>query len=252
MKAKLEKVIYMTVGALIAFLGYMLGTLNDSISAQSETGQVTTDEIVVQKLRVIDDKGNTIAVLGEQGQAERKRVDILQVYDENGDIVLHLGQTPDGGIIDIRSKDSGKKVVLLQADAEGGSVRVFGKKGSAALNAGAESGNLIVMSENINENMKAVVFLNADAKGGSVTVLGEDMGSGVLVATAEGSRLRLMDKNKNVKVALDSTADGGSVTVVDKDNQSAATLHPDTTVVKVISEQQRWRSIHPPTIRWNK
>ena len=37
MKAKLEKVIYMSLGALIALLGYMLGTLNNSINAQSET-----------------------------------------------------------------------------------------------------------------------------------------------------------------------------------------------------------------------
>ena len=243
MKAKLEKVIYMSLGALIALLGYMLGTLNSSINAQSETKQTPIDEIIVQKLRIVDIKGNTIAVLGEQEQSKGKRIDILQVYDAEGNIVLHFGQTPNGGIIDIHGKN-GDKAVLLDADVDGGNVVVFGKDGIAALQADVDGGNVVVFGKDGN----AAVELKADANDGSVTVLGKDRGRGALSTTVDGGRLELSDKNENVKVVLGSTAKGGSVTVVGEDNKSAATLRSDATVVKIISEQRRRKSIRPPTI----
>ena len=221
--------------------------LSLKLNAQSETEQTPIDEIVVQKLRVVDAKGNTIAVLGEQERSEGKRIDILQVYDEEGNIVLHLGQTPNGGIIDIHGKNRGK-TVLLDADADGGNVVVFGKDGMAALQADGDSGNVTVFGKDGN----TAVELKANANDGSVTVLRKDRGSEVLRTAANGGQLELSDKNENVTVVLDSTANGGSVTVVDKDSKSAATLRPDTTVVKVISEQRRWRSIQPPTIHWNQ
>ena len=50
MKAKLGKLMYMSLGTLIAFLGYMLGTLNDNINAQSETEQVVIDDNCCSKV----------------------------------------------------------------------------------------------------------------------------------------------------------------------------------------------------------
>ena len=73
--------------------------------------------------------------------------------------------------------------------------------------------------------------MQADADGGIIAILGKD--------DSGGAMLRV-------------NADGGSVTVVGKDSKSEATLRPDAAVVKVTSEQRRWRSIQPPTIHWNQ
>ena len=253
MKTKLGKLIYMGLGALIAFLGYMLGTMNDNINAQSGIEQVDVDEIVIQKLRVVDTDGNTIAVLGKQELSEGKRIDVLQVYDASGNIVLHLGQTSNGGIIDVHGKDRSMDV-LLTADADGGKVVVSGKDGNPGvlLTADADGGKVVVFGRDVDttKDVDTAAVLQADANAANVTLLGKDKERGLLGITADGGQLELSDKNGNVSVFLNSTADGGSVSVVDKDGKSAAILRPDTTVVRVIGEQRHRTSIRPPTIRW--
>ncbi len=57
MKEKLAKVMYMCVGAFIAFAAYLLGNMNDSINAQPEANLPVLDEIVVRKLRVVNAEG---------------------------------------------------------------------------------------------------------------------------------------------------------------------------------------------------
>ena len=49
MKQKLVKVMYMGLGAFIAFIGYMFGTMNDSLNAQ-QTEPSVIDEIVVPEI----------------------------------------------------------------------------------------------------------------------------------------------------------------------------------------------------------
>ena len=78
MKQKLVKVMYMGFGAFIALTGYMFGTMNDNLNAQ-QTKPSVIDEIVVQKLQVVDVQGNTIAVLGKKDTPTGKPIFCLSI-----------------------------------------------------------------------------------------------------------------------------------------------------------------------------
>ena len=129
MKQKLVKVMYMGFGALIALTGYMFGTMNDSLKAQ-QTESSVIDEIVVQKLRVVDVQGNTIAVLGKK-DTPTGETNILSISNAAGDPVISLNQNSAGGAIELHGTNGGH-VSLNVGDGSGGSLLFSGKEGSLA------------------------------------------------------------------------------------------------------------------------
>ncbi|MCY4403585.1 MAG: hypothetical protein OXD54_13505 [Candidatus Poribacteria bacterium] len=242
MKSRLEKVIYMCLGALIALIGYMfgvtsnvsvtadskpmsrsefenlldkrlseeglleegwkLGPLNGGVQTQPQTKSSVIDEIVVRKLRVVDAQGKTVAVLGKQA-FPLGEMGILEVYDTEGNTVLSLAQDSNGGRIAVTGKDRG--LVGLRVDDAGGRVSVFGKSGSVAdLHIDGGTGGAVSVW---GEGGKGAVGLRINDAGGLVSVLGKD--------------------NEN-KAGLSIEKTGGTVVVSGKDNKGAILAVTDT------------------------
>ena len=67
----------MALGGTFTLIGYTLATLNNEVTAQSETTVV--DEIVCRKLRVVDAQDRTVAVL-----ATDDIYDVLSIYSKQG------------------------------------------------------------------------------------------------------------------------------------------------------------------------
>lgn len=123
MKKTISKVAYMGLGALIALLGFILGGIDNSIKAQSDTA---VDKIAVRELHIVDGFGNTVAVLGKQHLPNTTV--IFRVYNTAGTAVLHLGHDSVGGVINVYGKE-GKSAAGLGIDLDGGNLGVSGKKG---------------------------------------------------------------------------------------------------------------------------
>ena len=176
MKQKLVKVMYMGFGALIALTGYMFGTMNDSLNAQ-QTEPSVVDEIVVRKLRVVDDQGNIIAVLRKK-DTPTGETNILSISNAAGDPVISLNQNSAGGAIELHGTDGGH-VSLDVGDGRGGSLFFRGKEGgTAALGIEKKNGAGHIILSNLIVN----------GKPGGSTVLGVgDAGGYVSVGTYNSS-----------------------------------------------------------------
>lgn len=237
MKSRLEKIMYMCLGALIVLMGYMfgvtsnvsvtadsksmspaelanlidkhlseegwkLGHLNGGVQTQLQTKSSVIDEIVVRKLRVVDAQGKTVAVLGKQAFPSGE-VGILEVYDTDGNTVLSLAQDSGGGRIAVAGKDSG--LVGLRVDDAGGRVSVFGKNGSVAnLHIDDGAGGAVSVW---GKGGKGAVGLRIDDAGGLVSVIGKD---------------------KENKAGLSIEKTGGTVVVSGKDSKAAILTVTDT------------------------
>ena len=99
MKKKVEKLMYMGLGALIAFGSYLFGTLhNDNVDAQLAPTNVEYDEIRCRSLKVVDVDGNILINLG----GDLLGNSMVQVYSKNGAAVL--GVDENGGFMAIFNK----------------------------------------------------------------------------------------------------------------------------------------------------
>ena len=97
MKFKLsEKVKYMIFGALLTLSGFIVGTLNNGIEAQS--GSDTIDKLTVRELTVLEH---------------------LIVRNEDGDIVVIIGHNDNSGSITTIDKQA-KGVIIFSFQAQGG------------------------------------------------------------------------------------------------------------------------------------
>ena len=243
MKSRLEKVMYMCLGALIALIGYMFGvTSNVSVTADSKPMTRAEFENLLDKYlseeglsvkerwklgslnggvqtqpqaksSVIDEivvrKLRVVDVQGKTVAVLGKQafpsgeVGILEVYDTEGNTVLSLAQDSGGGRIAVAGKDSG--FVGLNVDDAGGRISVFGKNGSVAnLHIDDGAGGAVSVW---GEGGKGAVGLRIDDAGGLVSVIGKD---------------------KENKVGLSIEKTGGTVGVSGKDNKAAILTVTDT------------------------
>lgn len=93
MKKKLEKLMYMGLGALIALGGYFFGTLHsDNIDAQLAPANVEYNAISCRSLKIGDADGNPIILLGSTDKA-----DGLFLSDKNGQLRISLTLDPNTG-----------------------------------------------------------------------------------------------------------------------------------------------------------
>ena len=151
MKQRSDKLMYMCVGAIIAFTAYMLGNLNESTNAQPQSQLPVIDKIVVRQLEIVDAQGNVIAIMGKRDLAVGM-ADILRVYDRTGKSVIALGQNANGGLVAVFGKE-GKSRASLGIDTDGGVVDVFGKEGGQALLLTDKNGGTIATFNKDNRNV---------------------------------------------------------------------------------------------------
>lgn len=225
MKQKLVKVMYMGFGALIALTSYMFGTMHDSLNAQ-QTEPSVIDEIVVQKLQVVDVQGNTIAVLGKK-DTPTGEANILSIYNAVGDPVIALNQNSAGGAIELHGTDGGH-VSLNVGDGRGGSLLFSGKDGGlAALGIEKKNGaGQITLSK--------VTIVNGKLAGGS-TDLGVDEGGGyvnvgnyksngsIQLSTNETGGVMTIYNNWGRNVLQASVTDTGGGAIITRDKLSYRT-----------------------------
>jgi hypothetical protein len=141
MKATLGKVMYMSLGALIALVGYIVGTMNNNIHAQSEVEPLAVDEIVVQTLRVVDANGNT---------------------------VVKLGSLISGGMVSVTTtKGLEGPIVVLTALEEGALAVVKGQKGGVRLGSNDRDGPQVNL---FNQGLTPQLDLHLTSQGGRVSV----------------------------------------------------------------------------------
>ena len=159
MKKKLEKLMYMGLGALIAFGGYLFGTLHsNNVDAQLAPTDVEYNEIRCRNLKIVDADGKPSIELvpGE-----------LRIVDENGQrrvsLVFHDGM----GIVSLHGENQQNAVGLVSQSNGDGAVVVF-KDGKRAVGLGTNNTGGIMTIGN---------------KGGQVVVQTavSDIGSGTIV-----------------------------------------------------------------------
>lgn len=280
MKSRLEKVVYMCFGALIALIGYMFGVtsnvsvtadsksmsqaefenlldkrlseeelleegwkfgpLNGGVQTQLQTKSSVIDEILVRKLRVVDAQGKTVAVLGKQAFPSGE-VGILEVYDTEGNTVLSLAQDSDGGRIAVAGKD--RELVGLRVDDAGGRVSVFGKNGSVVdLHIDGGAGGAVSVW---GENGKGSVGLRINDAGGLVSVLGKDKENmaGLSIEKTGGTAVVSGKNNKGAILAVTDT--GGHVKIFGEGGKGTAALSISDTggVLSVLGKDMKGAAV---------
>ncbi len=138
MNKKLEKVMYMGIGALIALISFSLGNLHRD-NANAQGGTPIVDLIRCKRLEVVDAAGNNRIIL--RTNQDDGRVDVynghVSIYDKAGKLGATLYINEDGGRMYIYDK-AGKSGASLSTDENGGRMSVFGKAGMSAASLGTD------------------------------------------------------------------------------------------------------------------
>ena len=121
MKKRLEKLMYMGLGTLIAFGGYLFGTLHsDNVDAQLAPANIEYDEIRCRNLTIVDADGNRSIRLGEnEGRGG------LIFLDKNGRpaITLLLSNSDQRGIM-LKDRNGVVRVSLTVDPNSGGYIAI--------------------------------------------------------------------------------------------------------------------------------
>ena len=125
MKKKLERLMYMGLGAVIAVGGYFFGTFHsDQVDAQLQTDNVEYNEISCRKLTLVDEKGQTKIKLDGDG---------IAIYNKDGKPVVMIAQTPySSGAIAIYNKDGKPVVMIAPNEVDSGAIVTYNKDGKGA------------------------------------------------------------------------------------------------------------------------
>lgn len=149
MKKKLERLMYMGLGAVIALGGYFFGTFhNDQVDAQVAPANVEYNEVSCRSLNVVDEDGKPRIVLGARTNAaiisildgnRKPRINFLMVdtdnsgeisiTDENGKSRINLKTLADGNAIIAVSDENGKPRVALSTPDEEGLIGIVDENG---------------------------------------------------------------------------------------------------------------------------
>ncbi len=130
MKKKLERLMYMGFGVLIAVGGYFFGTLHsDHVDAQIAPANVEYNEISCRSLTVVDEDGKPRIVLNTNPDLHGNVV--IAILDVNRKPRIALSTFTDGNdgiaILDV----NGKPRVVLGTDSDGeGKLYILDEKGN--------------------------------------------------------------------------------------------------------------------------
>lgn len=146
MKKKLEKLMYMGLGALIAFGGYLFGTLHsDNVDAQLAPADVEYNEIRCRNLKIVNADGKSSIEL-EPGE--------LRIVDENGQRRVSLLFLDGVGIVGLQGENRQTAISLISRSNGDGTVTVF-KDGKPAVYLGTNNTGGIMKI--LNKSEQAVV-----------------------------------------------------------------------------------------------
>ena len=225
MKSKLEKVMYMSFGALIAFIGYMFGSINNvSVTADSKSLSRAEFENLLDKR--ISGEGDSKSLsraefenlldkqlskdgwkpealkdgIKKQPQTKDSVVDEivvrkLRVVDAQGNTVAVLGKqsfsSDESSILEVYDME-GDTVLSLAQDSDGGRIAVVGKE-------------------------KRLVGLNIDDAGGRISVFGKGGGVANLhIDDGAGGAVAVFGEDGKGSVGLRINDAGGLVSVLGK------------------------------------
>lgn len=197
MKKKLERFMYMGLGAVIALGGYFFGTFHsDQVDAQVDTDNIVT----CRGLIVEDEDGKTRIALGTNPEDENGIIGIFdkngkprvalqilsdgtgEIYlgDENGKSRVNLHVDNDGrGLIGIQDENQ-KFLVSLALDTNKGMLTFLDKNRKARTTIGTlpdERGAISIFDE----NMKPIIILRGDTDGKAFIGIADENGNIVRV-----------------------------------------------------------------------
>ena len=224
---------YMGLGALIAFTGYLFGTLHsDSVDAQLNPTPVDGeyDKIRCRNLTVVDADGKILLTLGSNlGGGE------VSIYEESGNLRARLGIDPsiirdsytDGRLEHIRRGivsfygENEKVVASLGAKSFGGNLSVDSESGKSGVHLGIDiedSGFISAHSNFDLDNLES--YINAElransAEGGSIAVTGNAKQKVVLGVNDYGGLMATFNKSgENVlQTSVNNAGDGVILTL---------------------------------------
>ena len=229
MKKKLEKLMYMGLGALIAFGGYLFGTLHsDNVDAQLALTDVEYNEIRCRNLTIVDADGKTLLTLGSNLDGGE-----VSIYEGNGKLRARLGvdyignvSYTDGrlehirrGIVSIYGENE-KVVASLGARSYSGNLSVNSESGKSGVHLGTdvEDGAFISAHSNFDlDNLESSIHAELRAspsRGGSVAVTGNAKQKVVLSVNDYGGLMAIFNESgENVlQTSVNNAGDGTILT----------------------------------------
>lgn len=163
------KVAYMALGALIASVGYFIGTFNlQTTQAQRNTEEVI-DEIVARKIIVVNNAGNPFVIMDAAADSDRGGVSLINAAGEKvvamevfrngaGGFVLNtkegkrafwVSSSGGGSGLSMFNEEDTITVSITGNDLEGGRIRTYNDAGKILTAIGAgEDGNGVVKTYN--------------------------------------------------------------------------------------------------------
>ena len=220
MKKKLEKLMYIGFGSLIALGGYFLGTFhNNDVDAQLNLTDVEYDEIRCSSLRIVDDDGNTLLALGSNIIGDGGSVSVFG----GGDVSIYKGM--ESWTLLARLGFDRQAWLNTNGRISRGRVSIHDDETQqmvAALGAGEFGGDLSVRDK----SGELLVLLGVDSAGGGYVSAGygtsirdPDWGSVSLTGAPRGGSVEIMGRD-GTKVALDNDRYGGRLTIFSRDNNN--------------------------------
>lgn len=152
----LERLVFFGLGALVVFIGYGFGTFQ-SKSVNAQTASPVIEEIVCRRLRVVDELGKTVAILGKKS-SDSGRVRILEIFNSSLNSVFLVGHNPNkDGVVYIVGdgflSGAEHRGVYLGVDDKGGVVQVSRNDGPTAQMSIAEYGGAVAVFNNAGKNV---------------------------------------------------------------------------------------------------
>ena len=206
-----QKLAYIALGGLLVFMGQLLPNLiGETAMAQKSKEAVEFDTIRARRIEIVDEKGQTYALLEKQDVILEKQdtgemSTIMVVFNHSGYPVCMLGTSVDGeGALSLGG--------TFLATPSG--VLVKNNKGYASMMV-ADTGIVSVGRE----LDKPMAFMSFNANGGQLKI-GEKTGTQIIAAMAasdNGGVITVGDKETKRSVTLAIVGDGGMLSVAGKD-----------------------------------
>lgn len=231
MKKKLENLMYMFFGVLIALGGYFFGTSrNNNVEEQLDPANREYGEIHCSRLTIVNDEGKALVTLGSSVVGEGGNISVFG----DGEVSVYSGSDI---LVQLRTRETGRAVYGLNGDnrrlhiKRAGAVSIYnndGKKAIAGLTAGQTGGDIFVADEDGNErvtlgvNFQGGGYVSAsygdflDSSNELLTGGDGDFGSVSLTARRRGGYVDI-SSIEGIKAVLDNDQYGGRLTIFNRD-----------------------------------
>ena len=151
-----QKLTYMLIGCLFTLAGTVISNLtNTPTQAQDEK---VIDEIVCKKLKIVNDEGITMSVLGSSLGRGR-----LGMYNEVGKPRVYIGTSIFGGGYMQMVNAAGMPLVSIVSLSNGGSISIDNAAGMPLVSIGTSVGNKAGSLSINNETGKTLINIGGQA-----------------------------------------------------------------------------------------